>query len=176
MIDFETTGFDPSKCRVIEIGIVTQALSWGTLVNPGIPIPRDVPCNITDEDVRGAPPFPAREVAERLVGHIPAAYNAPFDRAFLQAEFQRAGVQWKQYEWIDPLCWARHFLKDQRSRTLGAVCERLGIKLREAHRAENDARAALEVLFKFAPQMPAKYGEMIDMQKRLQAEQRRGRA
>ena len=49
---------------------------------------------ITDDDVKDAPPFAAvaHEIAAALAGHVPAAYNAAFDRAFLTNELARAGL------------------------------------------------------------------------------------
>ena len=49
---------------------------------------------ISDEMVADKPRFPeiAAEVAEALAGVVPAAYNAGFDRGFILAEFERAGL------------------------------------------------------------------------------------
>jgi hypothetical protein len=60
----------------------------------------------------------AHEVASALKDCVPAAYNAPFDRAFLSNEFARAGhnaaggergapALRREVEWMDPLVWAR---------------------------------------------------------------------
>jgi DNA polymerase-3 subunit epsilon len=98
IIDFETTGLSPENDRVLEIGVacfsagqLTMLKNW--LVNPGIPIPEEARAihNISDEDLKDAPSFcaVARELADVLRGHIPVAYNAGFDRAFLHAELRR---------------------------------------------------------------------------------------
>jgi DNA polymerase-3 subunit epsilon len=135
LIDVETTGRDASMDRVVELGIaisrggiIVERKNW--LVNPGRPIPAEASAvhKITDGDVKDAPRFEAvvHEVVEALLGCIPAAYNAPFDRAFVHAEVARAGympvagphapAMRKDVEWIDPLIWAREIQREERSR------------------------------------------------------------
>ena len=52
----------------------------------------------------------------------------------------------RNVEWVDPLVWARELQQGERSRALGEVAARLGIALENAHRASDDAEAALRVL------------------------------
>ncbi|MGB5811000.1 MAG: 3'-5' exonuclease [Polyangiales bacterium] len=189
VIDFETTGRDPATDRVIEIGIVRFSKGRvtqreGLLVNPGIPIPEESRAihGITDEELEGAPNFAAimSEVLELLQGHLPVAYNASFDRAFLMAELARAAPEGMtegdmppaardDIIWVDPLVWAREILKELSSRKLGDVAAHLGIPLEQAHRAAGDAEATGRVLLSLAAQMPRVYGELIRLQKRYAA-------
>lgn len=188
LVDVETTGKDASLDRVVEVGIaiarggaVVDRRNW--LVNPGRPIPKEASDvhKITDEDVREAPPFEAvaGEVARALEGCIPAAYNAAFDRAFLGAELARAGVALRRdIEWLDPLVWARELQQGEKSRALGEVAARLGIALDNAHRAADDADAALRVLLALGQdvRVPRTYGALVQEQRRLamaQADERR---
>lgn len=195
LIDVETTGRDASVDRIIEVGIaiarggeLVDRKNW--LVNPGRPIPSEasVVHGIRDDDVRDAPPFEAiaHEVMSALAGCIPAAYNAAFDRAFLYGEVARAGVLGqavppalrKDIEWLDPLVWAREIQSDERSRALGDVAARLGVGLQNAHRASDDAEAALRVLLLLSrnPRIPKSYGAMVQEQRHLaldQADERR---
>jgi DNA polymerase-3 subunit epsilon len=188
LIDVETTGKDASVDRVVEVGIalsrggvVIERKNW--LVNPGIPIPKEASDihKITDEDVKDAPRFEAiaAELTAALAGCIPGAYNAPFDRAFLTNELARAGLSLrKDVEWLDPLVWAREVQQGERSRALGEVAARLGIALENAHRAADDAEAALRVLLALGrdPRIPAAYGALVQEQRRLamaQADERR---
>ena len=186
-IDTETTGTDPKVDRIIEVGIVVGRAgevqsrhSW--LINPAIPIPdesRKVH-GISDADVAGEPSF--AELAEAIVsvlrGALPAAYNADFDRGFILAELERAGYQdadpppaiRPQVIWLDPLVWARELFKGQgESRALGAVAKRLGVALERAHRATDDAEAALLVLYALGqdPRVPKGYGALVQEQRRL---------
>jgi DNA polymerase-3 subunit epsilon len=205
LLDVETTGRDASVDRVVEIGIavarhgaVIARYNW--LINPGIPIPAEVSAihGIKDEDVKDSPRFEAiaHEVAAALSGCVPAAYNAAFDRAFMVSEFARTGVKppdgsaegttprlvppalRKEVEWVDPLVWAREIQREERSRALGDVAARLGVKLENAHRASDDAEAAVLVLYRLAAggQIPPAYGALVQEQRRialLHADERR---
>jgi DNA polymerase-3 subunit epsilon len=194
LIDVETTGMDASNDRVVEIGIVVarggeivERKNW--LLNPGRPIPKEASDvhKITDEAVKDAPAFSAvaREIAAALVGCVPAAYNASFDRAFLGNEIARAGVTEalppalrRNVDWIDPLVWARELQQGERSRALGEVAARLGITLENAHRASDDAEAALRVMLALGRdvRVPRTYAALVQEQRRLamaQADERR---
>lgn len=194
LIDVETTGRDPNQDRVIEVGIavgrggsVIARYNW--MIQPEMKIHEEAIAvhGIKDEDLKDSPVFAAvaHEIAQALEGCIPAAYNAGFDRSFLQSEFTRTGE--KRFltgalasgiEWIDPLVWARELQREEKSRALGDVAERLGVKLENAHRASEDAEAALLVLYKLAQdvRVPKAYGALIQEQRRLafaQADERR---
>lgn len=189
VIDFETTGLVAETDRVIEIGVscfeagrVTLIKNW--LINPGIPIPEESRAvhNITDEELANAPSFAqvAVELAEVLRGHIPVAYNAAFDRGFLQAELGRLlGVVLKPLPpaflpdvvWVDPLVWVRELFPEEKSRRLTDISARLGIALENAHRAGSDAEAAGRVLLALAERMPRLYAEVISLQARYAARQ-----
>ena len=128
-------------------------------------------------------------MAAALGGCIPGAYNAPFDRAFLVNEFARAGHKpegdvapcpalRRDVEWVDPLVWARELQREERSKSLGEVAARLGVALENAHRASDDAEAALRVLYALAAddRVPKMLAPFIQEQRRLsqlQADERR---
>lgn len=195
LLDVETTGKDAAADRVVEVGIaiarggaVVERKNW--LVNPGRPIPKEASDvhKITDDDVRDAPAFAAvaHEIAAALADCVPGAYNAAFDRAFLGAEFARCGAAVaaappalrRDVEWLDPLVWARELQQGEKSRALGEVAARLGISLENAHRAADDADAALRVLLALARDMrvPKTYAAMVQEQRRLsfaQSDERR---
>ena len=186
-IDTETTGRDPAVDRVIELaavvwvrGEVTARHRW--LVNPGRPIPKEAfdVHGISDDHVRDQPTFSAvcAEILEALEGKVPVAYNAEFDRAFLFEELTRAGAAndralpptaRRGVEWVDPLVWARELQKEEKSRALSDVAERLGVKLEKAHSAVDDAEAAVRVLSVFLgdARVPKTYAAFIQEQKRL---------
>lgn len=189
VIDFETTGLDPANDRILEIGIV--CFEGGELrdrhnflVNPGIPVPEEARAvhGITDEELASAPRFDelAPRVCDLLDGHLPVAYNADFDRAFLRAEVGRVRhllpetlppAMRDDVLWIDPLVWVREIHKYEKSKKLADACERLGIPLERAHRAAGDAEAAGRVLLALAADMPRSYGELIRIQTRYAAHQ-----
>ena len=189
-IDTETTGRDSAADRLVEVGVVlghrgqvTERRSW--LINPGRPIPKETSAihGITDDQVANEKSFAevASEIVEVLRNAIPAAYNAAFDRGFLLAELERAGVRptdappamRREVDWIDPLTFARELYKDQQSRSLGDMAARLGIEMVRAHRATDDAEAALQVLYTFAkdPRVPRAYGGLVQEQRRLLRQQ-----
>ena len=186
LIDLETTGRDAANDRIIEIGVVLGRggeviARMGWLIHPGRPIPKESTAvhGIKDADVEGKPTFleTIPEVLAALEGAIPAAYNASFDRSFLLAELDRSGLRLespppavrRDVDWIDPLAFARELHKDEQSRALGEMAARLGIQLETAHRATDDAEAALRVLYAFAkdPRVPKAYGGLIQEQRRL---------
>jgi len=190
LIDTETTGRDASSDRLIEVGIVIgqggeviDRKSW--LINPGRPIPKEAFAvhGISDADVAGERAFAdiAHEILAFLAGSVPAAYNAAFDRGFLLAELERAGIRpddpppamRREVDWIDPLTFARELYKHEGSRALGDMAARLGIDLVNAHRATDDAEAALRVLYTFAkdPRVPRAYAGLIQEQRRLLRQQ-----
>ena len=191
-VDTETTGTDPKTDRIIEIAIVIgrsgevfERTSW--LVNPGVPIAKESTeiHGITDADVADKPPLAAvlHEVLRCFEGALAAAYNAAFDRAFFLAELERAGTPLatrppavrEDVDWLDPLVFAREMFKGQgESRALGAVAERLGVALERAHRATDDAEAALRVLYVLSrdARVPRGYAALIQEQRRLERLQR----
>jgi len=91
-IDLETTGLDPERDAIIEIGAVRfrgdQVLgTFESLVNPGRPIPYSIQplTGIKPDDVRHAPPLASvLPRLRRLVGDQPiVGHNVGFDLSFL---------------------------------------------------------------------------------------------
>jgi len=194
-LDTETTGTDSKTDRIIEVGIViakggsiVSRHSW--LINPGMPIPAGSTevHGIKDEDVAEKPSFAevGEAILDALRDAIPAAYNASFDRGFLLNELERNGVQVSDpppavrrgVVWLDPLVFARELYKGKGvSRALGAVADRLGVALDRAHRATDDAEAALMVLYKMADdsRIPQGYAAFVQEQRRLERQQEEAR-
>ncbi len=99
-VDLETTGANPLRDRITEIGLVIvtsgQVESWSSLVNPGVGIPPFIQqlTGINDAMVASAPSFAelAENVLARLQGKLFIAHNARFDYGFLKSEFKRLGM------------------------------------------------------------------------------------
>lgn len=152
IIDVETTGLHPGHHhRVIELAIVqvdsdgAVAGEWCSLVNPQRDLGPQGIHGITAAEVRRAPVFAelAGDIAERLAGRVLVAHNLSFDSRFLQAEFQRAGVD-IDVSYRSGLCTmhlATTFLP-QASRSLAACSRAAAIPLEHAHSALHDAYAA----------------------------------
>lgn len=163
-LDFETTGLSAEHDRVVEIGAVRSRSGmileeYSRMVNPSIPMPAAASRvnHITDAMLADAPAFGeiAREFAAFLGGSPIAAHNAPFDAAFLRAEFARVGIEWNQPV-IDTLAMSRRLYPHMKSHSLAALCKHLRVSLRDAHRAANDARATSKALALMLDQCRAK--------------------
>lgn len=167
VFDVETTGLSPENDRIVEVGLarfengeVTR--TWGSLVNPGMPIPA-VSTNvhgIRDEDVASAPSLTlvAPQIASMSAGAWPCAYNASFDKSFLLASIQRSGLDMEAcapifvpgVPWLDPLVWLRDKRGIKGGNRLENICREFGIDTGQSHRAESDAVAAGNVLLEAA--------------------------
>lgn len=185
-IDTETTGRDPTVDRIVEIACVTwyggeivRRVSW--LVNPERAIPQEAieVHGIQNEEVQDKPTFRELldEVLREMEGAVPLAYNAEYDRKILQAEVARTGgaserqpaAVRRNVDWIDPFMWARELQKYDKGNSLVEVSQRLGIEIPQAHRAADDAEAALRVMLAFLPdpRVPRVYGAFLQEQRRL---------
>ena len=154
VVDFETTGLNPRKCRIMEIGAVRirngQVVEeYSRFVNPMEPIPQEVSelTHITDAMVADASPAEVEipKLLEFIGGAAFAAHNAKFDYSFLTEECNRLGIE-IHMPVIDTLEFSRRMYPSLKSHRLGAVCKSLGISLKNAHRAVHDARATAHML------------------------------
>lgn len=147
--DLETTGTDPRRDRVIEVGAVRfegglVTGKFSALVNPGCPIPSKISrlTGINDSDVAGCPGI--HEVMPGFLafcGDLPlVAHNAPFDVGFLE-NLAFTGIK-PCGPVLDTLELSRIVLPLQRSYSLSDLSGTLGVPLERSHRAEDDARAA----------------------------------
>ena len=156
VLDFESTGLNTAIARITEIGavklengIITD--TFQELVDPGEPLKQEVidKTHITDAMLSGKPK--AAELLPKLmdfIGDCPiAAHNSDYDGALLRAELNRLG---KTYEnpVLDTLTYARKMYPQMKSFKLAALCKHLGVNLKNAHRAVNDAMATAQCLQK----------------------------
>jgi len=155
IIDIESNGAGFRKECIIDIAIfrydghkiIDQFIS---LVNPESEITPFVQklTNISPNMVKTAPKF--HELAKRVVeiteGTTLVGHNIDFDYRMLRQSFQRLGYDFK-INTLDTIPLAKKLIPDEVSYSLGKLVRSLGIPLVNAHRAEGDARATLE-LFK----------------------------
>ena len=151
--DLETTGLSARKDRIVEIGIVRTSAQgrvvgeFSTLVNPKRDIGPTEIHGITAGEVLSAPSFAdiSGAIAELVNGGVLVAHNAAFDRRFLIAELEREGRNFGQ---VDVVCTLQlmGLVYDGGPRRLADCCVDLGIELRAAHRALDDARMTSELL------------------------------
>lgn len=109
ILDTETTDLDGLIVQIAVIDIEGQVL-FDTLVNPGIPIPKEATKihGITDEMVAEAPAFANIEPALQalLTGRRVAGYNVNFDWGILHNELRRAhDLQANEYGWLADVLW-----------------------------------------------------------------------
>ncbi|MBQ8619557.1 MAG: PHP domain-containing protein, partial [Clostridia bacterium] len=154
VVDFETTGLNPRKNRIMEIGAVRirngQVVEeYSKFVNPQEPIPQEVVdlTGISDAMVANAGTAETEipKLLEFIGGAAFAAHNAKFDYSFLTEECKRLGIEISMPV-IDTLEFSRRMYPSLKSHRLGAVCKSLGISLKNAHRAVHDARATAQML------------------------------
>ncbi|MEP6466800.1 MAG: 3'-5' exonuclease [Parafilimonas sp.] len=155
VIDLETTGIDLATDKIVEIAIV-KLMPDGTvckkrkIINPQKPIPAASSNihGITDEMVKDAPTFKqiANEIKQFLANCDLGGYNSNrFDVPMLVEEFLRAGLEFSMEgrKMVD----VQKIFHQMEQRTLTAAykfyCNKI---LENAHSAEADAAATLEIL------------------------------
>lgn len=149
-LDLETTGLNPRKDQILEIGAariengeVTD--TFATFVNIGKTIPPFITelTGITNEMAAdGSPIENALKDFLDFCGTLPVlGHNIIFDYGFLKENAARLGVSFER-EGIDTLAIARKFLPELPSRSLGAICEYYDIVQEKKHRAYEDAISA----------------------------------
>lgn len=148
-LDIETTGLDPERDGIIEIGAVKfrgeEVLdTWSNLVNPHRPLPYNIQrlTGIKPEEVESAPPlFSLLGPLSRFVGSHPlVGHNIAFDLAFLG----KHGL-FPTHQALDTFKLATSLVLYLPSYNLGALAQTLGVSQKEEHRALADALTTKEV-------------------------------
>jgi DNA polymerase-3 subunit epsilon len=166
-LDTETTGLFPIMHRLVEVGAVRFRLdgqelaTFQTLINPEIPIPKDVQHvhGITDRMVRGKPTI--EHVLPQFIeflGHhdtILLAHNAPFDLGFLAMALTRLRIRYPPHYLLDTLDMARQLYPAWPSHSLEYVATRLKVANRAEHRALSDARLVKDIFLAVLQHVPA---------------------
>lgn len=158
-LDVETTGLDPASNRIIELALVPfnmgASQSFSSLFSIDGLLPKEI-INITgisDDMLKGQPSF--LEKADQvlsLLKDVPfiVAYNAKFDRPFVESEFARVNRALPDIPWVDPYIFVCEFDRYKRGKKLTDAAKRWGVSLENAHRAQDDAKAAGELILKMA--------------------------
>ncbi|TVZ96463.1 exonuclease domain-containing protein [Streptomyces sp. BK340] len=172
--DCETTGTVPAEDRIVSAALVRpdgSVLRWLSDVD-GVEIPAAATAvhHISTEYAR-AHGRPAKqvveEIADAVAGELSAGraalvvMNAPFDLGMLNAECARHGVPTVADRIgslgpiIDPLVIDRAADKYRKGRrNLESLAAHYGVKLTDAHTADADAQAALDVARAIAEKHP----------------------
>ena len=145
-VDLETSGTNPKRDRITEIGVVRitdgNKEKWSRLINPGCRISEYIQSltGISNEMLDEAPYFEeiADELTELLDGYLFVAHSARFDYSFLKHSYKRVG-QTFQPKVICSVKLSRRLRNDERSHSLDALISRYNLEVSERHRALGDA-------------------------------------
>ena len=157
IFDFETTGLDSYKDRIIEIGGLAveggKAVGeFSTLIKPEIPLPMAASkiTGITEEMLADKPPIEEElpKFLKFIEGAILVAHNAEFDMAFLRNTCERLGyqIQWPSF------CtskMARALLPDLESKNLDTLASHYNLTFEARHRSIGDCKVTSAVLQSF---------------------------
>ena len=160
---FETTGLYPDKDHIIEIGAVKfnlkgEEFRFSGLINPGVSIPQGASAvnGIYDEMVADKP-----GIDEILPGFLTfiddsvlVAHNIGFDASFLVQAALRTGSDVPDLICLDTILLAKNYFKGLFSYSLENVTKALGIKIENAHRAEDDAAACMQLFMECIKKVP----------------------
>lgn len=167
-LDLETTGLNPKRDRIIEIGAIRvengkETGEFSTYINPGRRLDERVSelTGIGDEDLKDAPKI--ETVLPKLMefaGDLPIlGHSILFDYSFVKHEAVNAGLSFER-EGIDTLRISRACHPELESKRLLDMCTYYGIAL-EAHRALNDARAAHFLFTRLEKEFSGKMPELF---------------
>ncbi|TMF78966.1 MAG: DNA polymerase III subunit epsilon [Chloroflexi bacterium] len=152
-LDLETTGLDPARDRVIEVGAVafTPDRTLGTLerlVDPQRPLPDAVArlTGITQADLKGAATAESAvaELIDFIGGRQPVGHGARLDLEFLSA----SGLWDAESDILDTLDVARILMPAAASHSLPLLAIELGFSQPRPHRALDDADATRQLLLR----------------------------
>lgn len=154
--DLETTGIDVAKDRIVELCYIKvfpngNEESKTMRLNPEVHIPEQASAvnGIYDEDVADCPTFKevAQELKSAFVGCDLAGFNSNrFDIPLLVEEFLRAGVSDIDFTKVKMVDVQNIYHKLERRTLIAAYKYYCGKDLENAHSADADTRATLEVL------------------------------
>jgi DNA polymerase-3 subunit alpha (Gram-positive type) len=161
--DTETSGLDFAKDRVVEFG----AYAWDTeksveIFSEGMIF--KIPFRMSDDVIK------IHKITNRMMNEgvlfeeyanrahailsradVILGHNIEFDINMMSAEFIRAGLTMPKTPWMDTLVVARRFypsIKDvMPKKSLGAISGFFGMTGFDAHRAVDDCKRTMEVLF-----------------------------
>ena len=165
--DVETTGSDPIKNRITEIGCV--AVNGGeiidefsSLINPHQYIPSFIVnmTGITNEMAARAPEsykvVPEAAKIFNFPNPIFVAHNVKFDFSFVQQTFKRENYRFE----LPQLCTlklARKMLPQDMKKNVGSLAKHFGIPIINRHRAFGDAEATAYILIELLEKASNEY-------------------
>ncbi|MDI1343148.1 MAG: DUF294 nucleotidyltransferase-like domain-containing protein [Pseudolabrys sp.] len=166
VIDTETTGLEPAKARIVEIGAVplkggklVESAGFRQLVDPGIPIPEAAARihKIDDAMVANAPAFVAAwpQMAAALSDAILIGHTLGFDLAVFKRECERAGLPWTAPRTLDTRLLAQVAEPNLGGYTLEHLASWLGVTVEARHSALGDAILTAKIFLALLPKLRA---------------------
>jgi CBS domain-containing protein len=164
VVDTETTGLDPAKAWIVEIGAVRltagrldMAAPLRILVDPGEPIPAAVSKihGIDAAALVSAPRFAAvaSGIATALGGVVLIGHSLGFDLAVLKREFARAGLPWQPPRTLDTRLLAEIAEPELGDYSLETLSAWLGVAAGRRHSAPGDAETTARVFLALLPKL-----------------------
>jgi CBS domain-containing protein len=164
VLDTETTGLDPAKANLIEIGAVRlragkidEAGGYRRLVRPPQPVPVQSTAihGIDDAALADAPPFSSvrRELETYLGDALLIGHSIGFDLAILANEFRRAGSTFAKPRALCTRMLAEVAQRNLPGYSLEQVAAWLGIAPQERHSAVGDALTTAKVFTALVPKL-----------------------
>lgn len=150
-VDVETTG-GRSSDRIIDIGILKVengelVETYNTLLNPNLHVPEEITAltGILPTQLENAPTFGQvkKEIYSLLDDAVFVAHNVRFDYNFLRSEFAREEITFKAKN-LCTVKLSKTLFPTYRHHNLDSIIERHGFKIKNRHRAFDDAQILWE--------------------------------
>ena len=183
-IDIETTGVNPWKYEIIEIGAVIFSTKNGIENQFSILIktihkqdPKSKAIhNITDEETE-LQGVSEKEAIEKFINFLPKEaamvfHNAPFDISFLKTTMLRNEIELPTNYYYDNLYLSRLYFPDRESHSLQNLKEELSIDVNASHRALPDAYATAKIFLHTLNQHANELTSSVKLQKFMKFQRR----
>tara|TARA_Y100000310_G_scaffold345569_1_gene466732 strand:+ start:4274 stop:4825 length:552 start_codon:yes stop_codon:yes gene_type:complete len=168
-IDLETTGLDPERHEIIEIGCIVAKQVPQSGGGAKVEKIEEFDVKVKPENIDNAEPDALRvsgynemewmfaaelsqaikQLVEKTKDCVMVGHNVSFDQGFLEKAFEKTGIENKMhYHKLDtiPIAFAKLYDNpDVQKFSLGLLCEHFGIKNERAHTALSDIRATFEL-------------------------------
>lgn len=164
VLDTETTGLDPARARVVEIGAVRihngrvdEGATLRLLVRPDEPVPAAATAihGIDEATLADAPDFAAAwpQLQEFIGGRVVIGHTVGFDLAVLKRECERAGIEFRRPRTLDTRLLAQVASPALASYSLESLSSWLGVEGTGRHSALGDAVTTARIFRALVPKL-----------------------